>query len=347
MSPNVQAQITHRSPYAKKAQSTHTQPHARPHRPAPLTRRATPQSIHKLGAGHSQALDKGIAEEEGMAASFPQFWKDTNKSPTYTLVTTVPSPPMTTLSPLSCDDRPPRVIIPQASPTTRRISTPFHPGNSPSSDLSNNRQSRAKISKTSSEAHDYLQKFHRTTSRSAVLDSDACSFEILNTLTRSPDPSNSSRHHEEGILTMTAPSLSSTVSSSIASSPYSFSTRPLPPRLNPDSYSAGSRSIDLVTPFTPCAGALSVPAGANYHSYSKVGDGTMSAVGAGIVPADLLYEKKWTLPSVSPSKSSLQQLFCFEEMRKRAVPTAEGKEAMADDSWGVTHQPIPVTEGKT
>jgi hypothetical protein len=101
-----------------------------------------------------------------------------------------------------------------------------------------------------------------------------------------------------------APSLSHTPASSVSfSMPYTPSTRPLPPRTNPHSLSYGSRSIDLVTPFTHAA---TTPSSSPQYSLKST---PVSRTSTGTVEGKILYEKKSPLPSASPASGSLKRLF--------------------------------------
>lgn len=97
--------------------------------------------------------------------------------------------------------------------------------------------------------------------------------------------------------------------------PYSYFSRPLPPRQMP--YSTSAKSIDLVTPhptFTQAGGASSVP-GTVEAAEAKRLIGAEAATGTETVEA-MTYEKKWTLPcAASPSTSSLKNLLYFEHMQ--------------------------------
>ncbi|KAI9713654.1 MAG: hypothetical protein M1812_006626 [Candelaria pacifica] len=228
--------------------------------------------------------------------------KDDYKIPSY------PSPQPETplrISPLvtmGTDSYSQRDIIPQASPRTP--TTDFSSKLAPLNTSIDGRKSRAQPSKTISDAHTYLLQFHRTTSTPTSPASNTVGYVTPYTTyvpTTSPHRPQLTHTNTASTTSTTSPP-SLTHSSSTSSSPttidYNFSTRPLPPRHDPQSYSTSSRSIELVTPHLSTA--YSVPTTLN----TTVLDTGTKRMGNG----ELLYEKRWTLPSMESRRGSLQKL---------------------------------------
>jgi len=146
----------------------------------------------------------------------------------------------------------------------------------------------------SSEAFDYLSQFHRSPTQRPAL-----------------------QHRSTTSTGTDTPSLSytptTTASSMSTDAPYSFFSRPLPPRQM--SFTSSPKSIDLVTPhpsFTQALGASSVPGSIDATDAER-----RAGADAGVESvAALTYEKKWNLPAAwSPSTSSLKNLLYFEHMQ--------------------------------
>lgn len=102
------------------------------------------------------------------------------------------------------------------------------------------------------------------------------------------------------------------------STPVNSSSRPLPPRFNPQQHSASPRSIELITPVYAEEKSFFAPYQTSTSQKSPMTaststDGRTSPTGS--YEQGLMYEKKWTLPTVLPTSSSLKQLFNFNEMR--------------------------------
>jgi hypothetical protein len=107
--------------------------------------------------------------------------------------------------------------------------------------------------------------------------------------------------------TSAAPSLSHTPASlaSLASIPYTpSSNRPLLPRKNPYSTSAGARSIELVTPFTKLP-TEPPPSITPYSLKSTPSSSTTISIAEG----QMLYQKKTSLTTPLPGHGSLKELF--------------------------------------
>ncbi|KAJ9667087.1 hypothetical protein H2201_002922 [Coniosporium apollinis] len=301
----------HRTPssHHKKA----APPHARPARPTASHKRALshrpPKSVQL------ESPSRTDDEEEAMAASFLQYCafcekqiivpnnailycsescrrKDNNKPVVSTPYTSENSPPHTPFANFTFDDLPVHNIVPQRSPTAPNIHRMSSTFSEASEDEHMYSGDESRMSKDT-EAARYLRQFQSQDGSS----------------TRTWRP----RYNRSSTSTAaysTAPSLSHTpTSTASASLPYTPSTRPLPLRQNPyNSY--GSRSIDLVTPFT--AAPTTAPSSLRDYSLKSV---ATAATSAGVVEAGLLYEKKSSLPPASLSQGSLKQLFRFNEMQ--------------------------------
>ncbi|KAF2191475.1 hypothetical protein K469DRAFT_720500 [Zopfia rhizophila CBS 207.26] len=281
--------------------------HARPSKPAPLSKRTNSHGASK--GGQKPAYPKeDFEEEEVMATSFLQYCstcekqiivpnnlvlycsescrkKDNEKALSYPIDH---FPPATPFANFSFEDFQFRDIVPLRSPTapcSQRSSCAF-------SELSSddNAVSGDEKSKEDSEASRYLRQFQSATAtaESAVR----------------PTRPRYNRASTSQATFSAAPSLSHTPASSVSFSlPYTPSTRPLPPRTNPHSSSYGSRSIDLVTPFTYTATTPSSPPQYSLKSMP------VSQTSTGVVEGEILYEKKSPIPSVSPANGSLKRLF--------------------------------------
>ncbi|KAF2497505.1 hypothetical protein BU16DRAFT_316011 [Lophium mytilinum] len=296
----------HRSAHHPKKQLP---AHARPSKPAPLSKRSHSYGGHKGGRKADHHKEEDTEDEEVMASSFLQYCttcekqiivpnnlvlycserkKDNEKVVSYSIDY---SPPPTPYSQFSFDDFPTRDIVAPRSPTaphSQRSSIAF-------SELSSddNANSGDEKLRQDSEASRYLRQFQ----------SAAAKTETSATRPTRPRYNRASTSH----ATMSAaPSLSHTPASSASMSmPYTPSNRPLPPRNNPHSSSYkgyGSRSIDLVMPFTTGATA---PSSLNYSLKSAASSRTE----LGVVEGEIRYEKVARIPSVSPANGSLKQLF--------------------------------------
>ncbi|ORX96441.1 hypothetical protein BCR34DRAFT_593874 [Clohesyomyces aquaticus] len=279
--------------------------HARPSKAAPLSKRTNSLGANKGGqkAAHLKAEDS--EDEEGMATSFLQYCtvcekqivvpnnsvlycsescrkKDNESSISYTLDHSPPSTPFTNFS---FEDFHFRDIVPPRSPTALRSQRSSCAFSEISSD--DNTASGEERLRRESEASKFLRQFQSATEG-----------------TIRPTRPRYNRASTSQATLSAAPSLSHTPASSISYSlPYTPSTRPLPPRTNPHSSSYGSRSIDLVTPFTYAATAPSTPPGYSLKS------APISHTSTSSVEGEIRYEKKSTIPSVSPANGSLKQLF--------------------------------------
>ena len=144
----------------------------------------------------------------------------------------------------------------------------------------------------SSEAFRFLSLFHRSSA----------------TLTPTRRPALQSRNTVASVA-ITTPSLSHTPTTStssdesLAGTPYDFATRPLLPRLDPKySTSAGTKSVDLVTPHVPSAFSVPNDIGTDVKPILKVKSWD------GLTVADVTFEKKWVLGSTGPAAGSLKKL---------------------------------------
>ncbi|KAF2730680.1 hypothetical protein EJ04DRAFT_36700 [Polyplosphaeria fusca] len=283
--------------------------HARPTRPAPLSKRTnSSKSLSKAALPKKEDVED---DEEGMATSFLQFCatcekqiivpnnsvlycsescrkKDNEKTVSYPAEY---SPPLTPFANFSFEDLHFRDIVPPRSPTqprSQRSSCAFSEMSSDDNTASSDERLRKE-----SEASKYLRQFQSANQATQA---------GAETTVRPQRP----RYNRASISQATfsaAPSLSHTPASSISYSlPYTPSTRPLPPRTNPNSSSYGSRSIDLVTPFTYATAPSSPP------QYS-LKSAPVSRTSTGAAEGEILYEKKSPVPSVSPANGSLRQLF--------------------------------------
>lgn len=144
--------------------------------------------------------------------------------------------------------------------------------------------------RTESEASKYLRQFQSATA-------------AVEPYVRPDRPRYSRASTASQATSSAAPSLSDTPASSISySMPYTPSTRPLPPRTNPHVSSYGSRSIELVTPFSVGTTASSPP---QYSLKSNA----VSKTSPGTVEGEILYEKRTPLPPVATVPGSLKSLF--------------------------------------
>ncbi|OCK81090.1 hypothetical protein K432DRAFT_416285 [Lepidopterella palustris CBS 459.81] len=282
--------------------------HARPSKPAPLSKRTDSHGGSKGGNKAVQRKEEDHEDEEGMAVSFLQYCttcekqiivpnnsvlycsescrkKDNEKTLSYALEH---SPPPTPFSNFSFDDMPIRDIVQPRSPTTTRSQRSSCAFSEVSSD--DNAVSGDEKLRKGSEASKYLRQFQSATA-------------MAETSARPTRP----RYHRSStsqVIMSVAPSLSHTPASSVSiSMPYTPSTRPLPPRNNPHSSSYGSRSIDLVMPFTA---ATTAPPSLTQYSLKSAAS---SRTSIGLVEGEILYEKKSTIPTASPANGSLKRLF--------------------------------------
>ncbi|KAF2248225.1 hypothetical protein BU26DRAFT_329508 [Trematosphaeria pertusa] len=280
--------------------------HARPSKPAPLSKRT-----NSYGAGKKavHSTEEDFEDEEVMATSFLQFCttcekqiivpsnsvlycsescrkKDTEKQFSFPFDQSPPPTPFSTFSNFSFDDFHFRDIVPPRSPTqprSKRSSCAFSEMSSDDNTASGDEKSR-----TDSEASRYLRQFQ----------SPAYSGET----TVRPRRPRYNRASTSQVTFSAAPSLSHTPASSVSFSlPYTPSTRPLPRRTNPHSSSYGSRSIDLVTPWTHASTAPSSP-----PQYSLKA-APISRTSTSHIEGEILYEKS-PIPSVSPANGSLGRL---------------------------------------
>ncbi|OCK89407.1 uncharacterized protein K441DRAFT_667493 [Cenococcum geophilum 1.58] len=281
--------------------------HARPSKPAPLLKRVNSHGTNKGGHKAAQHTEEDLEDEESMATSFLQYCtscekqiivpnnsalycseicrkKDNEKILSYS---SEHSPPPTPFSNFSFEDLPIRDIVAPRSPTaapSQRSSSAFSEASLEDSTLSGDERLRR-----DSEASRYLRQFQSTTAMA-----ETSGRQTRPRYNRSP----------MSMVTMSAaPSLSHTPTSSASMSmPYTPSNRPLPPRSNPHSSSYGSRSIDLVMPFTATAAASSL-------SQYSLKSAASSRTSIDAVEGEILYEKQSTIPTASPANGSLKQLF--------------------------------------
>ncbi|KAF4301265.1 life-span regulatory factor [Botryosphaeria dothidea] len=304
------AHAHHRTPSHPKRPS---QSHPRVARPAPLKR-----------AGKSQTKvpqrKDDDPEDDLMAASFLNFCtvcekqiivpnnsilycsESCRKKDNTKTITFEPSPPPTPYTRYSFEDvSPSRDIIPPRSPTVapaKRLSY----GYSETSDDETPEWTEEKPKE--SEATRYLRTFSCTD------------------MTAQRTRPNYHRSSTSTVVstTSTAPSLSHTPTSSVSiSMPYTPSSRPLP-RRNPNGSSYGTRSIDLVNPFTAVAvHPTTAPSSLTQWSLKS---GPSCQTSTGIAAGELeLFEKK--IPNAaSPSQGSLKQLFAFSAMQAPPSSTA-------------------------
>ncbi|MCJ1370893.1 hypothetical protein MMC20_002107 [Loxospora ochrophaea] len=178
--------------------------------------------------------------------------------------------------------------------TTARIPPVFHDGKS---DLDPTEWKPKEELSTESEAFQYLSQFHRSTSNLT----SSCR-PILETCSSTP-----------AMIPGSAPSLSHTPATStsasinsLASTPYEFVTRPLPPRHDSTySASAAAKGVELVVPvMTACN---SVPASSPKPKHKKKAGSESALLG------DLSYEKKWVVGNPSLG-GSLKKLLYLQEM---------------------------------
>jgi hypothetical protein len=198
---------------------------------------------------------------------------------------------MTPFSSFHADDMHFRDIVarrPPTAPPSKRSSMVVSEMSSDENALSGDE--RPQPTRTESEASKYLRQFQSATA-------------TVETSVR-PDRPRYNRASTTSQATFSAaPSLSDTPASSVSySMPYTPSTRPLPPRTNPHISSYGSRSIDLVTPFTVATTASSPP------QYSLKSN-PVSKTSPGTVEGEILYEKRSPLPPAAPVHGSLRSLF--------------------------------------
>ncbi|EKG12162.1 hypothetical protein MPH_10726 [Macrophomina phaseolina MS6] len=208
-------------------------------------------------------------------------------------ITFEPSPPPTPYSHYSLEDvSPSRDIIPPRSPTVapaKRLSYGFSDAYDDEAPVWTEEKQKE------SEATRYLRTFSCT---------DMASQRTRPSYHRSSTSTVAS-------TTSTAPSLSHTPTSSVSiSMPYTPSSRPLP-RRNPNGSSYGTRSIDLVNPFT----VMHPTTAPSSFTQWSLKSGPSCKTSTGIAEGELeLFQKK--IPNAaSPSQGSLKQLFAFSAMQ--------------------------------
>ncbi|PVH98410.1 hypothetical protein DM02DRAFT_596040 [Periconia macrospinosa] len=287
----------HLSHHSKRPQPAH----ARPSKPAPLSKRTSSHGSSKKAAPKNDDVE----EEEVMATSFLNFCttcekqiiipsnfvlycsescrrKDTEKQLSYSFDYSPPMSPSLTSAENHFRD-----IVAPRSPTqlpSKRSSIAF--SDMSLDDHTPTAASQCEKARHESEASRYLRQFQATT-----FSSDATS----TARPRRPGHNRSYTSH----TTSTTPSLSHTPASSVSYSlPYTPATRPLPPR-NYSSYA--SKSIELVTPWPYSTTApLSPP------KYSMKSAPTIERTSS-IIEGEILYEKS-PVPSISPANGSLGRL---------------------------------------
>lgn len=278
--------------------------HARPSKPAPLSKRSHSYSKSSHKAAHSRDLDLADDEEDSMAVSFLNYCTvcekqiivpsntvlycsescrktDTEKSLTYSFDHY--SPPTTPFGTYSFDDFTFRDIVPQRSPTqsdSKRSSMAFSDISSDDNLHSDNEKSL----RSNSDAFRYLRKFQSTTYASETIRSSRPRY---------------SRASASQMSVTAAPSLSHTPTSSVSYSlPYTpANTRPLPPRTNPHTSSYCAKSIDLVTPLT-------APSSPKQYSHKTP---PIMRTSISTIEGEIVYAKS-PVPSPSTASGSLGQL---------------------------------------
>ncbi|KAF2112660.1 hypothetical protein BDV96DRAFT_602047 [Lophiotrema nucula] len=280
--------------------------HARPSKPAPLTKRSTSHGASKSVQKAALRKEEDLEDEEGMATSFLNFCtycekqivvpnnfvlycsescrkKDNEKAKPQEW-----SPPLTPFGNWSMEDLHFKDIVAPRSPTAPRSQRSSCAFSEISSD--DNTGSSDEKQRKDTEASWYLRQFQPASQKGETT-----------ATVRQPRP----RYNRASTSQATwsaAPSLSHTPASSISySMPYTPSTRPLPPRTT-NSSSYGSRSIDLVTPFSYTSTTTASP-----PQYSLKTQPT-SRTTTSAIEGEILYEKS-PIPSMSPANGSLKQLF--------------------------------------
>ncbi|KAB2578728.1 hypothetical protein BFW01_g9536 [Lasiodiplodia theobromae] len=298
----------HRNPsHSKRA----AQSHPRVSRPALLKRSS--KSANKVPQLAAQRKDEE-PEDDAMAASFLNFCtvcekqiivpnnsilycsESCRKKDNTKTITFEPSPPPTPYSLRSYEDfSPSRDIVPPRSPTaipSKRLSYGYSDGSDDEAPEWSQEKSKE------SDAARYLRTFSAT-DMAAQRSKRSSTSTVAST-------------------TSTAPSLSHTPSSSTSMSiPYTPASRPLP-RRNPHGSSYGTRSIDLVNPFS-AAHPTTAPSSLTQWSFKS---GPSCKMSTGLAEGELeLFEKK--VPNAaSPSQGSLKQLFAFSAMQAPPSSTA-------------------------
>ncbi|KAF2794645.1 hypothetical protein K505DRAFT_241689 [Melanomma pulvis-pyrius CBS 109.77] len=280
--------------------------HARPTRPAPLSRRSNSHGAIKglQKAAHHQEED---SEDEGvMATSFLQYCttcekqiivpnnsvlycsesckkKDNEKILPYPFDH---SPPATPFANFSFEDLHYPDIVAPRSPTmlpSKRSSIAFSESSSDDNATSSDEKQRL-----DSEASKYLRQFQSGISTGET--------------TVRPIRPRYGRASTSQVTFSAAPSLSHTPASSVSFSlPYTPSTRPLGPRTNPHSSSYGAKSVHLVTPLTHASTAPSSP------PHYSLKSAPVSRTSTSNIEGEIMYEKS-PIPSVSPANGSLGRL---------------------------------------
>ncbi|KAF9737568.1 hypothetical protein PMIN06_007812 [Paraphaeosphaeria minitans] len=304
---------THTHTHTHTRQPSHTKrplpPHARPSKPAPLSKRSHSHPASKKAAPLHHT-DEDTGDEDLMATSFLQFCttcekqiivpcnavlycsescrnKDTEKHFIFAPDQSPPLTPFSQLANFSFDDLHFRDIVPPRSPTqlrSNRSSCAF-------SDLSSDDNAASADEKPTqhSDASRYLRHCQLTTYSDAA----------ATVRPRRPHYSRASTSH---VNFSAEPSLSHTPASSISySMPYTPSTRPLPPRTNPSSSSYTHKSIDLVTPLTYASTAPSSPRQYSLKSHAE------TATSASTIEGEIMYAKT-PIASMSPANGSLGRL---------------------------------------
>lgn len=278
--------------------------HARPSKPAPLSKRSLSYNKSSHKAAHSRDLEVANDEEDSMAVSFLNYCTvcekqiivpsntvlycsescrktDAEKSLTYSC--DYYSPPMTPFGTYSFEDLTFRDIVPQRSPTqsdSKRSSMAFSDISSDDNLHSDNEKSL----RSNSEASRYLRKFQSINHTSETV---------------RPCRPRYNRASASQISFPVAPSLSHTPTSSVSYSlPYTPANfRPLPPRTNPHNSSYGAKSIDLVTPLT-------APSSPKQYTHKTP---PIMKTSTSTIEGEIVYAKS-PVPSPSTASGSLGQL---------------------------------------
>ncbi|KAL1638312.1 hypothetical protein SLS56_000120 [Neofusicoccum ribis] len=293
-----------------------TPSHPKRSKPAPLKRASKSQTK----VPQVQPRKEEEPEDDLMAASFLNFCtvcekqiivpnnsilycsESCRKKDNTKTITFEPSPPPTPyFHRFSFDDvSPSRDIVPPRSPTqapSKRLSYGFSETSDDEAPEWNEKESKE------SEATRYLRTFSSTD------------------ITAQRSRPNYHRSSTSTVVstTSTTPSLSHTPTSSVSiSMPYTPSNRPLP-RRNPHGSSYGTRSIDLVNPFTIAAQPTTAPSSFTQWSLKS---GPSCKTSTGVAEGELEWFEKKIPDAASPSQGSLKQLFAFSAMQAPPSSTA-------------------------
>lgn len=219
------------------------------------------------------------------------------------------SPPLTPITTLPFEELPVRDIVPQRSPTSITNNRYSSSSLSEYSVQSTDDEKRRSLISQDSDAARYLRSFYSAEAQAEMV-------------SRTPRPRYNRSSTSVSHLS-TAPSLSqSPTSTDPMSMPYTPSTRPLPPRYNPFSSSYCARTIDLVNPFATVQPTAPTTAPSSLTHAHSLKSRPVSGPSMELVEGDVMYEKRASIATSSPSHGSLKQLFRFSEMQ--APPSYNG-----------------------